>query len=114
MSLLFYYYFIEKRVGTLRVEDFIAIHDCNKILGVRKIDDVVGIARKHDDALNLVTTYFVFKNLNIWVVLITKLNKPMTTYYNELLPLSVMPVLPLGNSGFADVDTHLPTVQGME
>ena len=41
------------------------------------------------------------------------LNQAMTSNHNEQLPLGVVPVLPLGDSGTADVDAHLSTVGGM-
>ena len=35
------------------------------------------------------------------------LNKTMTAHHNEKFPFGIMPMLSLGNSRFADVDTYL-------
>ncbi len=41
------------------------------------------------------------------------LNQAVTGDHNEQLPLGVVPVLPLGDSGTADVDAHLPAIGGV-
>ena len=51
---LFLHYFIKRGVGTIGVEDFVAIHDGDEILGVGEVDDVVGVAGEHDDGLDSV------------------------------------------------------------
>ena len=51
---LFLHYFIKIGVGALRIEDFVAIHDGDEILGVGEVDDVVGVAGEHDDGLDSV------------------------------------------------------------
>ena len=33
---------------------FVAVHDCHKVFGIRKVYDVVGVAREHDYRLDLV------------------------------------------------------------
>ena len=53
-ELLLFSDLIEIRIRSLWVKDLIAIHDGYKILGIREVDDVMCIARKHDDTLNLV------------------------------------------------------------
>ena len=58
--MLFFYYFIEICVRTLRIENFIAVHDGNEIFGVAQVDDVVGVAGEHDDGLNLIATHLIF------------------------------------------------------
>ena len=104
---------IKKRIWPIRIKDFVAIHDGDEVLGVGEVDDVVGIAREHDDALNLVSIYFIFKNLCIRVILVTKLNKSVTADYYELLPLGVMPMLSFCDSWFGDVYADLTAIQGM-
>ena len=51
---LFFYYFIEVSIRTLRIEDLVAVHDGDEILGVGEVDDVVGVAGEHDDGLDSV------------------------------------------------------------
>lgn len=103
----------QKRIWPIRIKDFVAIHDGDEVLGVGEVDDVVGIAREHDDALNLVSIYFIFKNFSIWIILVTKLNKSVTADYYELLPLGVMPMLSFCDSWFGDVYADLTAIQGM-
>ena len=57
---LFLHYFIKIGVGALRIENFVAIHDGDEVLGVGEVDDVVGVAGEHDDGLDLVATHLVF------------------------------------------------------
>lgn len=97
--MLFFYYFIKECIRSLGIENLIAIHHRNKILCIRKIDDIVCIARKHDHRLNFVSRDCIFKNLRIRIILVAHPNESMTTDYDELLPLGVMPMLSLCNSG---------------
>ncbi len=48
MMLLFVilYYLIKKCIRSLWIENLVAIHDSNKVLRIREVDDVVGIARE--------------------------------------------------------------------
>ena len=86
---------IEKCIWSSGIEDLIAVHDSNEVLGVGDVDYVVGIAREHNDGLNLVATYLIlddsvlansdvaigFKFLSfrfhVWIFR-TKLNQSMT------------------------------------
>lgn len=43
--MLFFYYFIEIGVRTLRVENLVAVHDGHEVFGFAQVDDVVGVAR---------------------------------------------------------------------
>lgn len=52
---LFFYDWVEVSIRAIGVEDFIAVHDGNEVFGFAQVDDVVGVAGKHDDALNLIT-----------------------------------------------------------
>ena len=51
---LFLHYLIKIGVGALRIENFVAIHDGDEVLGVGEVDDVVGVAGEHDDGLDSV------------------------------------------------------------
>ena len=113
LSLLFHH-LIEICVRTLRVEDFVAVHDTNEVFGVAQIDDVVGVARKHDDALNLIARDLIVENLGIRVGFISQLNKSVSRDYCEVLELAVVPVLALGDSGLGDIDAHLTMGEGVE
>lgn len=42
-------YRIEVGVGTVRIEDFVTIHNGNEVLRVGEVDDVMRVARKHND-----------------------------------------------------------------
>ena len=47
-------YWIEVCIRSTRVEDFVAVHNCYEVLGVGEVDDVMGVAREHDDGLDVV------------------------------------------------------------
>ena len=59
LSLLFLHG-IEICIWSLRIENLVAVHDGHEVFGFAQVDDVVGIAREHDDRLNLVATYLIF------------------------------------------------------
>ena len=42
------------------------------------------------------------------------LDKAVTAYNNEELPLGVVPVLTFSNSWFADIDAYLPSVKSVD
>ena len=49
---MFYYllsYGIEVGIGTGGVEDLVAVHDGDEVVGVREVDDVVRVAGEHGD-----------------------------------------------------------------
>ena len=60
---LFLHYLIKIGVGALRIENFVAIHDGDEILGVGEVDDVVGVAGKHYDGPDFVAGDLVFEYL---------------------------------------------------
>ena len=47
-------YWIEVCIWSSGIENLVAIHDCYEILGVGEVDDVMGVAREHDDGLDVV------------------------------------------------------------
>ena len=130
--LLISLHWVEVCVWTVGIEDFVAVHDGNEVLGVGEVDDVVGVAREHDDGLNLIARDFIlydtilansdvvgfrwFQSFRRFHVRIfgAKLNESMTADYDEGLPLAVMPMLALGDSWLGDVDAHLAMREGVE
>ena len=52
------FYWFEISVRFVWVEDFVAVHDCNEIFSIRKVDYIVGIARQHVDCFDLIPAYF--------------------------------------------------------
>ena len=104
------YRFVEG-VGAIRVEDFVAVHDGDEVFGIAEVYDIVGVARKHVNALDIVTRDFPFQHLALGVVEAALLNKSMSCYDNEELPLGVVPVLTLRDAGFADIDAYLSAVE---
>ena len=63
------------------------------------------VAGEHDDRLNPVTAHFVVKHLV--GSFLTHLYQSVTLHDYELLPLAVVPVLPLGDTGPGDIDADL-------
>ena len=57
---LLFLHWIEVSVGTIGIENLVAVHDCHEVFGFAQVDDVVGVAREHDDALDLITAYLIF------------------------------------------------------
>ena len=51
---LFLHYLIKIGVGALRIENFVAIHDGDEVLGVGGGGEGVGVAGEHDDGLDSV------------------------------------------------------------
>lgn len=54
LSLLFLH-FVKVSIWAIRIENLVAVHDGHEVFGFAQVDDVVGVAREHDDALNLIT-----------------------------------------------------------
>ena len=61
----------------------------------------------------MVAIYFPLQHFAFGVVKISLLDKTVAFYHNELLKLSVVPVLTLGNTGLGDIDTHLSCIEGV-
>ena len=94
------------------VEHLVGVHDRHEVLGVREVDDVVGVAGEHDDALYPVPAYLVLEDLVS--ALPPHLYEAVAAYHDELLPLGVVPVLALGHAGPADVHADLPAARGAD
>ena len=54
------FYRIEIGVRAVWIEDFVAVHNGHKVFSLREIDDVVGVAREHYHALDLVAADLEF------------------------------------------------------
>ena len=105
------FHWVEIRIRTLRVKDFVAIHYRYQVLGIAQVDDVVGITRQHNHTLNLVAAHLVVQDFTLGIVLVAQLDQTMSAHHDKLFPLGVMPVLALGDARLADVDAHLAAVQ---
>ena len=44
-----FFYFIEIGIWFIWIKNFVAIHNCYQVFCVRKVDDIVGVTREHDD-----------------------------------------------------------------
>ena len=108
---LFLFHLVEVCVGAVGVEYFVAVHYCDEVFCVGKVDDVVGVAGEHDDALDMVATHLIVKYFICTFP--AELDKSMAADNDELLPLGVVPVFALGDAGFGDVDAHLSAVEGV-
>ncbi len=104
----FVLYRVEVGIGTFGVECLVAVHHRDEVFGVREVDDVVGVAREHDYGLYAVAAHFVFENLV--GAFLPHLYQAAALDHDELLPLAVVPVLPLGDAGPGDVHAHLAAV----
>ena len=82
------------------------------MFGVAEVDDVVRVAGKHVDALDVVARDF---KLDDFIrAELALLNEAVTADHDEELPLGVVPVLAFGDAGLADVDAHRPFSIKME
>ena len=100
-------------VGFVGIEDFVAVHDGNEVFGIAEVDDVMGIAWKHVDGLDVVAVNFPFEDFAFGVIEVTLLNKSVAFDDDKLLKLGVVPVLTFGDARLGDVDADLTCVEGM-
>ena len=99
--LLLFIYWVKVCVGASRVEDLVAVHHGDEVLRLREVDDVVGVAGEHYYALYPVAADLVIDYLVR--TLFTHLYEAVAGDDDELLPLGVVPVLPLGDARPGDV-----------
>ena len=92
-------------IGAIGIEWLVAVHHCYEVFRLAQVDDVVGVAREHYHALDFFAAHL--KIQHFVGALFAHLYQAVSAHHDELLPLGVVPMLPLGNTGFADVDTHL-------
>ena len=109
--LLLFIYWVKVCVGASRVEDLVAVHHGDEVLRLREVDDVVGVAGEHYDALYPVTADLVIDYLVR--TFFTHLYEAVAGDDDELLPLGVVPVLPLGDARPGDVDGYLAAAEGL-
>ena len=105
------FYGFEVCVWLVRIKDLVAVHDCDQILCLTEVDDVMGVSGQHVDALDVVAT-----NLKLYHLVCTQfalLDKAMTGHNNEEFPFCVVPVLTFGDARLADVDAHLTAIQSV-
>ena len=107
--LLLFIYWVKVCVGASWVEDLVAVHHGDEVLRLREVDDVVGVAGEHYDALYPVAADLVIDHLVR--TLFTHLYEAVAGDDDELLPLGVVPVLPLGDARPGDVDGHLAAAE---
>lgn len=84
------------------IKYLITSHNSDEILCVRQVDNVVSPTRNHINRFNLISANLKFHSFPC--VDISLLNQTMAMYNNELFPLGVVPMLPLGDSGLGNID----------
>ena len=94
------------------IEDFVAVHDCDEVLGVGEVDDVVGVTGKHNNRLYFVAAYL--KVENFICAFFSHLDKSAAFHNDELFPLGVVPVLAFGDAGLGNVDADLATIGSVD
>ena len=94
--ILFFYYFIEESIWLFRIENFVAVHHCYEIIRIAQVNNVVSVAREHNDALDFISTYLIIEDFT--GSFLAKLNQTMTGNNDEQLPLGMMPMLTFGYS----------------
>ena len=77
-------YWVEEGIRFVRVEDLVAVHHGDEILRVGKVDDVVGVTRKHVNDLDVVTAHLELYHLV--GAYLTFLNKSVPRYYYKEFP----------------------------
>ena len=95
----------------VRVKNLVAGHHRYQIFSLRQVDDVVRPARYHMHGFNFFTGDLELHSLARIDVALSY--QAVARNDDEQLPLGVVPVLPLGDAGAADVDAHLTAVGGM-
>ena len=103
---------LEKGIRLLLIEDFVAVHDGDEVLGLGEVDDVVGVAGEHVDGLDVVAGDLELNDLVR--AQFALLDEAVSTYHNEELPLGVVPVLAFGDAGTGDIDGDLAAVEGVD
>lgn len=106
-----FFYFVKVGVGPVRIEYLVAVHDGDEVFGVGEVDDIVGIAGKHDDGLDFVTTHLVVEDFV--GAFLAELDEAVARDDDELFPLGVVPMLTFGDTRLRDVDAYLSAVEGV-
>ena len=93
------------------VKLFVRPHQCDKIFGGGQVDNTVRPAGDHVNGFD-----FVAGNLEGYLFVgvdIALLDQRTSADNNEKLPLGIVPVLPLGDAGLADIHAELTAVDGL-
>ena len=103
------FYWFKIGVWFVWIEDLVAVHYCYEVFGVGEVDDVVGVAWKHVNSLDLVTRHLKVEDfIRAYPSL---LNQATAAHYDEELPFGIVPMLAFGDAWLADIDRYLTTVQ---
>lgn len=103
---------VEVGVGMTGIEDFVAVHDRDEVLGVGEVDDVVGIAGQHDDRLDFIARHFIFDD--VVGALLSHLYQPVAFDDDKLFPLGVVPMLSFRDTGLGNIDAYLTATGRMD
>ena len=91
-------YHLKESIRLLWIENLVAVHHCDEVFGVGEVDDVVGVAGEHVDALDVVASDFKFDDfIGAQLAL---LDEAVTADNDEKLPLGVVPMLTFGDTRF--------------
>ena len=105
---LSFLHFFKEGVGVQRVKCFIGPHKGDKIFCFAEINNVMCIAGQHVHGFYFFTGYMEIQHLV--AADSSRLNKALSRHYDKELPLAVVPVLALGNTGQRDIYTELTVV----
>ena len=101
-------YFFEERVGVAGVEALVAVHYGYEVVGLREVDDVMGVAGEHVHGFDFVAADLELDDFVGADAALLYL--AVAGHDDEELPLCVVPVFAFGDTGLGDVDAHLPYV----
>ena len=104
---------LKERIRPPGVEYLVAVHYSYEVFGVGEVDDVVGVAGEHVDALDVVAGDFELDDFAFGVVEVALLDKAVTAHHDEELPLGVVPVLAFGDARLRNVNRNLTAIQGV-
>ena len=94
------------------VKQLVCPHESDEVLGITQIDDIMRPAGDHVDGFDLLAADL--KADLLIRVDIALLDQRVTTDNDEELPLTVMPVLTLGNTGLRDIHAELSVIGGFQ
>ena len=103
---------LKKRIGFIRIKQFVGPHHRHQILRIRQIDDVVCITWKHMYRLNALARHV--KGEHLIRADFALFDAADTGYHHKELPLGVVPMLALGDTGLGDIDAKLSAGSGLE
>ncbi len=103
----------------VRVEDLVGPHQRYEVFGLAQIDYVVCISRQHVHGLDICLALCFVEACTCLACLevdaqLAFLDQPMAAYYDEELPLAVVPALALRDFRLQNVYGELDVVCGLE